>query len=327
MFNLVIARSVATLVFLIWFTAAAQAANFERRDVTFLSQGVKCAAWYYVPSGSKESKKRPAIVMAHGFSAVKESYLDNYADKFAEAGFVVLVFDYRHFGASEGEPRQQLFWYDQIKDYRNAITWISLQPEVDSNRIGVWGTSYSGGHVLHLAAFDKRVRAVVSQVPVSNVWESYFATLPPDAIANISAWHAQARTQRMMSGEVVYFPVVAPEGQPSVLPQPESYQWFMEMGKRAPRWENRVSVESLETGMDYDPTAYIHLISPTPLLMVIASEDIVTPTEQEKKAFSRAREPKKLVVVPGRHFDAYHGPKHMQFFTPQLEWFQQHLGN
>ena len=301
------------------------AQSFERRDVTFVSQGLKLAAWYYVPKNLKADEKRPAIVMAHGFTGVKESYLDNYADKFAAAGFVVLVFDYRYFGASEGEPRQQIFWYDQIKDYRNAITWVTLQPEVDGSRIGVWGTSYSGGHVMHLAAFDKRVKAVVSQVPVSNVWESYFAALPPDAIANISAWHAQARTQRMTSGEVAYFPAVTAEGQSAVMPQPESYQWFTEMSKRAPLWENRVSVESLETGIDYDPTAFIHLISPTPLLMVIASDDIVTPTELEKKAFQRAREPKKLVVVPGRHFDAYNGPMHMKFFAPQLEWFQQHL--
>lgn len=325
MFNVLLARCVVLIVILMPFGVPAWAADFERRDVTFLSQGLKCAAWYYIPSGFKAGEKRPAIVMAHGYTGVKESYLDNYADKFAAAGFVVLVFDYRHFGASEGQPRQQIFWYDQIKDYRNAITWVSLQPEVDANRIGVWGTSYSGGHVMHLAAFDKRVKAVVSQVPVSNVWESYFAALPPEAINNISAWHAQARTERMTSGEVPYFPVVAPEGQPAAMRQPESYQWFTEMSKRAPRWENRVSVESLETGIDYDPTAFIHLISPTPLLMVIASDDIVTPTEQEKKAFQRAREPKKLVVVQGRHFDAYNGPKHMEFFAPQLEWFQQHL--
>ena len=324
MFSALLKRYVVALAILTW-AALVQAAGFERRDVTFPSQGLKCAAWYYVPTGMKPGEKRPAIVMAHGYSGVKELYLDNYADKFADAGFVVLVFDYRHLGASEGEPRQQIFWYDQIKDYRNAITWVSMQPEVDAARIGVWGTSYSGGHVMHLAAFDKRVKAVVSQVPVSNVWESYFAALPAEAIANISAWHAQARTERMKTGNVMYFPVVAPEGQPSVLPQPEFYQWIMEGSKRAPRWENRVSVESLETGMDYDPTAFIHLISPTPLLMVIASDDILTPTADEKKAFERAREPKKLVVVPGRHFDGYHGPKHMQFFTPQLEWFQQHL--
>src|ERR1700758_5175816 len=125
MFTVFLRQSLVLLGILMVFGTAAQATSFERRDVSFLSQGVKCAGWYYVPSGLKDGEKRPAIVMAHGFSAVKEMYLDNYADKFADAGFVVIVFDYRHFGASEGEPRQEIFWYDQIKDYRNAVTWVS----------------------------------------------------------------------------------------------------------------------------------------------------------------------------------------------------------
>ena len=317
--------TIATVAIVLAMVSAAQAAAFERRDVTFVSQGLKCAAWYYLPGDLLPGDKRPAIVMAHGYSAVKESWLDNYADKFAAAGFVVLVFDYRFLGASEGEPRQQIFWQDQIKDYRNAITWVSMQPQVDPARIGVWGSSYSGGHVMHLAAFDKRVKAVVAQVPVTNVWEAYFARLPREAIEGIAGWHALARAERMTSGKVLTFPVVGPEGQPAVLPQPESYRWFMDMADRAPTWKNEVTVESLENGMDYDPTAFIHLIAPTPLLMVIASDDIVTPTDGERKAFERAREPKQLVVVPGGHFEAYHGPKHLQFFEPQLAWFQRYL--
>lgn len=298
------------------------AAGFERRDMTFVSQGVKCAGWYYVPAAMKPGERRPAIVMAHGYSGVKEMFLDAVASKFADGGFVVLVFDYRHLGASEGEPRQQIFWYEQIKDYRNAITWLGLQPEVDASRIGVWGTSYSGGHVLQLAAFDKRVKAVVSQVPHASA-----AILPPDRLLALSAGFAEARALRLKTGQVAYVPVVAPAGQPSVLSQPEAYEPMLDAGRRAPRWENRVSVESLETTLEYDPSVFIHLISPAPLLMVIASDDVITPTAGQRKAFERAGEPKSLVVVPGRHFDAYEGPKHVQFFTPQLEWFQLHLVN
>jgi hypothetical protein len=106
---------------------------------------------------------------------------------------------------------------------------------------------------------------------------------------------------------------------------PGAYEFFTASSRIAPRWENRVSVESLETGMYYDPTRFIDLIAPTPLLMIVASDDVVTPTELEKKAFERAREPKSLVVVPGQHFDPYDGPKHMQYFTPELEWFRRHL--
>jgi hypothetical protein len=109
--------------------------------------------------------------MAHGFSAVKEMRLDRFAEAFAEAGLASLVFDYRGLGASDGMPRQDLDPHEQIEDYRNAISYARSLPEVDRDRIGIWGTSYSGGHVLMVAAFDKRVKAVVSQVPLIDGWE------------------------------------------------------------------------------------------------------------------------------------------------------------
>ena len=301
------------------------AGSYERKDVMFSSQGLKCAAWYYVPSGLKEGEKRPAIVMAHGFTAVKEMFLDGFAKKFAEAGMVVLVFDYRYFGASEGEPRAQLFYHEQLQDYRNGISWVSMQKEVDPNRIGIWGTSYSGGHVMHLGAFDRRVKAVVAQVPMTGQWEAYYRSLPAEQIAGAFGWFSQNRADQYAKGAVNYITVAAPEKEPSVVPLKEWYDAFMALSKNAPTWLNRVTIESLEIGMEYDPTAGIEHISPTPFLMIIASEDIITPTELEKKAFDRAKEPKKLVVVPGRHFDAYHGPKHEAFVTPAVDWFTQYL--
>ena len=108
-----------------------------RSDVTFRSDGLNCAGWLYVPEGLEDGERRPAVVMAHGFSAVKEMHLANFAEKFEEAGFVVLVFDYRYFGDSEGEPRVMLFPTEQHEDYRNAITWVSRCPEVDPDLIGV----------------------------------------------------------------------------------------------------------------------------------------------------------------------------------------------
>jgi dienelactone hydrolase len=209
-------------------------ATCERRDVGFTSQGLRCTAWQYLPAGLAPGERRPAIVMAHGYSGVKEQYLENFARPFAEAGFVVLVFDYRFLGASEGEPRQQILWHEQINDYRNAITWISMQPGVDASRIGVWGTSYSGGHVMHVAAFDRRVKAVVAQVPAVSTWESYFAALPAEQVAQLSAWHAQARAERMRTGEVLYAPVVAPPGQSAVMPQPEAHEWVTRAAGLAP---------------------------------------------------------------------------------------------
>src|SRR3989441_7249735 len=109
--------------------------SFSRKDISFKSAGLNLVGWLYVPDGLKTGEKRPAIVMAHGWSAVKEMYLDAFAAKFARGGFVVTVFDYRNFGASEGEPRRHIDPHMQHEDYKNAITWTTMQPMVDPERI------------------------------------------------------------------------------------------------------------------------------------------------------------------------------------------------
>ena len=297
-----------------------------RRDVTFTSQGLQCAGWLYVPDGLPAGKKALTIVMAHGFSAVKEMYLPNFAERFAAAGFVCLVFDYRYFGDSQGAPRGQLFPHEQIEDYRNAITWVSDQPEVDPERIGVWGTSYSGAHVLRLSAFDRRIKAVVAQVPLANGWENALRLNRPDLFAEFIQFLIRDRVERYKTGAVNYLAVVAPEGKPSVLPTPESYEWFTQAGKTiAPNWRNEVTVESVEKFLEYDPAGAIHLISPTPLLMVVAAKDTLTPTDLAVAAYERALEPKKLVLLSGRHFDAYTPPVVEESAGAALEWFEEHL--
>ena len=114
----------------------------------------------------------PVVVMAGGWCYVKELRQPQYAQEFVERGFAALIFDYRHMGASDGEPRQHIDPWAQIEDYQNAVTWVENQPELDSNRIGAWGISYSGGHVLILGAIDPRVKVIVSNVPVMNGYET-----------------------------------------------------------------------------------------------------------------------------------------------------------
>src|SRR5246127_3692347 len=136
-----------------------------KKDAEVKTQdGVTLAAWHYLPD--RRSGRVPIIVMAHGFSAVKEMYLDKFAEVFAAAGLGALVFDNRNFGASEGEPRQEIDPWQQVRDYRDAITFAETLDETDPGRIGIWGSSYSGGHVLVVGAVDRRVKCVVSQVPL-----------------------------------------------------------------------------------------------------------------------------------------------------------------
>lgn len=142
-----------------------------RKDVSFkTTDGTMLRGWHYLPDGSG---KYPTIIMAHGFSAVKEMYLDKYAETFAQAGLASLVYDNRNFGASDGEPRQEIDPWLQIRDYSDAITFVRGLEQTDAERIGIWGSSYSGGHVLVVAAIDRRVRCVVSQLPVISDWQNF----------------------------------------------------------------------------------------------------------------------------------------------------------
>ena len=117
-----------------------------REDVRFRSAGVDCAGWLYRPEGA--GGDRPCVVLAHGFGGVKEGRLDAYAERFAAAGYVALVFDYRGFGASAGTPRQTVSMADQLEDYRAAMAAAARLPGVDPRRIVLWGVSLAGGHVL-----------------------------------------------------------------------------------------------------------------------------------------------------------------------------------
>lgn len=320
------AQVCALLTLALFLTATALAQGFDRREVSITSQGLKLAAWYYVPKGLKADEKRPAIVMAHGFSAPKEALLQNFADRFAAAGFVVVVFDYRYLGASEGEPRGQIFPTEQHEDYRNAITWTQSQKEVDASRIGVWGTSYSGAHVLHLGAFDRRIKAVVAQVMLVDGPANAARLNRADVLPNVIGFLAADRAQRYATGKVNYIPVVGPEGSPSALPTAESNDFFSKIvATNAPRWENRVTLESMEKFLEYTPGANIHRVSPTPLLMVVAEDDRLTPTDLALEAYERAREPKKLVVFKGGHFDAYQDPGLKTTAGAAVDWFRQWL--
>ena len=136
-----------------------------RKDIEFKTQdGVTLRGWHYLPD--TRVGRCPTIVMAHGYSAVKEMYLDRFAETFAAAGLAAIVFDNRNFGASDGTPRQEIDPHQQVSDYRDAITYAETLAETDASRIGIWGSSYSGGHVLVVAAIDRRVKCVVSQVPL-----------------------------------------------------------------------------------------------------------------------------------------------------------------
>src|SRR5258708_7784896 len=139
-----------------------------REEISFQSDGETCRGWLYLPDHDNGTSLA-GIAMAHGFSGVKEMDLPPFAERFVANGFAVLLFDYRYFGASGGMPRGFLDPASQIEDYRSALSFLGEHLRIDAQRLAVWGTSFSGAHVLHLGAFDSRVKAVVSQVPAIDV--------------------------------------------------------------------------------------------------------------------------------------------------------------
>jgi hypothetical protein len=298
-----------------------------RADVEFPSRGQICRGWLYRPGGAS-ARASGAVVMAHGFSGVREMFLPEFAERFAAAGLAVLVFDYRWLGASDGEPRGQIFPEEQREDYRNAISWISQQPGIDAQRIGIWGTSYSGGHVLALAAFDRRVKAAVAQVPLINAWGQVLRTGGRDALHGLLGMLAFDRAARFLTGAVNTLPVVAPPGQPCVLSTPDAWEWFEKTGaERAPAWRNAVTLESLERMVEYHPADAIELVSPTPLLVIAAEHDSLISIELVREAVARAGDPKQLLALGCGHFDVYASdPWFERASSAAADWFRRHLG-
>jgi dienelactone hydrolase len=294
-----------------------------RRDVTFISKGCRCRGWLFVPDGLAPGQKAPAIVRATGFTGVIPMGLES-AERFAGAGFVTLLFDFRHFGDSEGEPRSQLFPLEQVEDVRNAITWVSEQPEVDPGRIGLWGISYGGAVVIYAATFDRRVKAVVGQTPAA--WTPDFRrAMDPERWDRMGAFLERDRIERYRTGAVSYFKVVAAGTEPCVLPGREAYEHYMALSENCPNWRNQVTVESLEKTREFDPVSMVHLAAPTALLLIAAEQDSQVPLEAVTAIYERAQEPKALEVLPMGHFAMNTDPWLSTCAGIAIDWFRKYL--
>jgi dienelactone hydrolase len=293
-----------------------------QRDVVFLSQGVECKGWLYVPDNLEGPA--PAIVMANAISAVKEITLPGYASRFAEAGFVVLAFDYRHFGASGGEPRNHIVPHEQQQDIRNAISWLRSLPEVDPERIGGWGISFGAAHMLQLGAYDRRLKAVVCVASGLNAFESMMGR---DGLQGFLTMLNSDHDQRLKNGsDATYIPAVSMPGEGGAMAFPEAYDFYTNaQNTYAPTYDNRLTLESLENMISDHSEQAMPLISPTALLMIHGEKDLI-PVETVRASFETAREPKKLVVLDCLHTDLYvREPWLTQSSAEAIEWFNLYL--
>lgn len=295
-----------------------------RKEVTFKDDaGDELSAWLYLPDEGKAP--RPAISMAHGFGATRWHGLNRFAELFAGAGFVVLLHDHRTFGLSTGQPRQDINPWTQIEGWRRAISYLEAQPQVDPGRIGIWGSSFAGGHVLVLGATDSRVACVVAQVPTINGHQQGLRRVVPEGVAALEAGFsddergrakgAPARRQMLAS---------ANPGDPAAYRTKEAADFYLQPLGEGAVWENSVTMQSSRWARMYEPGVWVSRIGPKPLLMVVAAHDTVAVADLALEAYERAHEPKKIVFIPGGHFDPY--SRRFDIAGPAaLAWFQQHL--
>jgi len=301
----------------------------SRQDIEFSAQGATLRGWFYPAEGAAGGES-PCVVLQHGFAAVKEMWLDRYAETFAAAGLACLVYDHPGFGASDavpGTPRQEIDPWQQVRFIQHAITYAASRPDVNAERIGLWGSSYGAGNAYVSAAIDRRIKCVVGQVPAISGSRHFRELVRIDNWAGMDAMFAAERAARARGHEPTLIPVVTEDPTAvAALPTPDSYQWFITTAEqRAPGWRNEVTLLTMEYFRGYEPGAYLPLIAPTPLLMVVAPDDRLAAGELATAAYATAAHPKRLQLVGGGHFDAYTGAGFEISSAAARDWFVEHL--
>ncbi|KAG4431896.1 hypothetical protein IFR05_012630 [Cadophora sp. M221] len=267
---------------------------------------------FYTPASSFSSSKLPCVIISHGFSAVKEMGLTAVAEYLSSnLPITCLAYDNRGFGESDtrpGEPRLEIDGLVQSSDISDAITYVQARPEVDADKIGIWGSSFSGANVLWVAAVDRRVKAVASQAPLVDGWSGFANLLRPDEVSGFEADFQKDRIDRAAGKPPIMITVVDPNPlNRSAMTTKDSNQAMGGADQFAKTWKNQVTLKSMENFRAHPGAAYIHHISPTPLHMTLATKDVVTPTATSLEAYNRALEPKELHFYEGGHYEAYAG--------------------
>jgi cephalosporin-C deacetylase-like acetyl esterase len=276
----------------------------------------------------------PVVVMGGGWCYVKELIMPEYAEHFLNVGVAALLFDYRNLGASDGKTRQHLDPWMQIADYRSAIDAITFESDInadlDPERIGVWGISYSGGHVLAVGALDPRVKCIVSQIPaVAGLYNSRRAH-GSVGFRELTAVVNADRENRYRTGVHGYIPHSGdPKTEVVAWPHPETKEVFLKLkATTAPRHEHYSTIQSIEHVWAYDMSPYLPMILDTPTLMIVAEGDDITPWEAEIPAFNAIATTKKKLFVQQKstHMSMYSDMSQLEIAaTEAAAWLSEWL--
>jgi pimeloyl-ACP methyl ester carboxylesterase len=286
-----------------------------KRPVEFSSKGTTVRGDLVLPAGEGPF---PLLVMGGGWCYVKEIVMPHYAEALVAAGCAVLMFDYRCLGASDGEPRQHIDPWAQIEDYKNAISFAETLDEIDPDRIGIWGISYAGGHVLIVGATDPRVKCIVSNIPVVDGYENMRRVHGTARFNDLVEFLLEDRQERAAGGGAgarMAFSSLTPHEELSTWPFPLIHKVFHDIKeKEAPRHEHWSTAESTEMLLSYTVFPYTKRITNVPTLMVVAEGDEITLWDLEIEAFRSIPSPRKqLAVIPKvSHMSLYSQKTHLQ---------------
>ena len=290
------------------------------KPVAFYSEGVRLAGDLYFPDDLEAGERRAGIVLCHGYTGVRTIYLPDNARALAEAGYVVLNFDYKGWGDSDG-PRTRLAPYSRVADVQAALTFLAAQPEIDSSRLGLYGTSYGGATVVWVAAVDPRVRCTVALVGIGNGARWMRSVRRPDEYYDLLERAAADRTRRALAGKSEF----VPRGE-ILLPDRNS----AEIGAKArlgnPGAVTEVPLEFVDDTLDFNPEWVVDKIAPRPIMFITTDSDRLVPPAESEALYARAGEPKKLVTLKGwGHYEVYQGEAFRQVMEAAGEWYAQHL--
>lgn len=291
----------------------------KRLDVTFTSQGIRCAAWLYIPSGSAPF---PCVILAHGLGGTRELRLDAYATRFAQAGLAALVFDYRYSGASEGEPRGLNDISAQLEDWASAIAYARAHKELDARRIALWGTSLSGGHVIVVAARDRGLTAVVSQNPFTDGLTNLSSARPLEMLRlmgiairdQFQGWLGQPPISVKVSGQ---------PGDIAVFTSPDFETDRQHLVPEGVQWKNQISARVLLRLPLYRPITYAPRVQ-CPLLLCIGDRDKADSPHAAIKT-AHAAPQGEVRRYDCDHYDFYEGEIFQQTVADQSAFLAQHL--
>ena len=298
--------------------------SWSRKDVILKVKGTSLSAWLYLPENL--SVPVPCIIMGHGLGGTKAMGLESYAIRFQGAGFAVLAFDYRHLGKSEGEPRQLVWIPYQLEDYTAAINYVRSIKEIDSERIALWGTSLSGGHVIVIAARDNKIACVSAQCPLLDGNAGGMNLLKRVGIwyiLRMSFGHALRDLVRSWLGLSPHkIPLVGKPGSIAVMADSDAWDTF---SKLAPDDFINEACARIIIRMDkYEPVKYAARVH-CPVLLQVCDNDVSLPMRVVEKTVKQLGKLAEVIHYPIDHFDIYLGENFEKSVSDQLNFFKKHL--